>query len=91
MDLRKIKNVEILNPKEIEIELVRFSSDENKTPLKVTIKMTERKDIYTLSSNLNDLTSTILVTPNFYVRNFNVLVNHCPTNKVVEFDNKLDK
>ncbi len=90
-DLRKIKNVKMLNNNEVEIELEKYKNDKNTIPLTLKIQMTSNKDIYTLTTNLFGDITTINVIPNFNVRNFNVLVNHCPINKVIEFDNKLEK
>ena len=89
-DLRKIMKVNVLNETELEIELERFTIEQDTDPLIVKIQMTERKYIYKLIMNLNDFTSVVFVTPNNYIRNFDVLVNHCPINKVIEFDEKLD-
>jgi hypothetical protein len=85
-DIRKIKRMVQLNDNELEIELEKYKGEENEKPLIVNIQKTERKAIYKLTYNLN----YIFVTSNENVRNFDVLVNHCPINKVIEFDNKFD-
>jgi len=71
---------------EIKLELEKYKNEPEERPLTAHIKKTGTKDVYKLRINFGDRVSTIFVTPIRSIRGFDVLINHCPINKVVEFD-----
>ena len=89
-DVRKMKRIIKRSEDEIKLELEKYKNEPEERPLTAHIKKTGTKDVYKLRINFGDRVSTIFVTPIRSIRGFDVLINHCPINKVVEFDDKLD-
>jgi len=88
-DIRMITDLIKINDSEIEIKVVIDKKDSQEKPLRLTIEKTEYKDVYILTYE-GYYVGTTYVTPIENVRNFDLLVNHCPINKVVEFENRFD-
>lgn len=89
-DCRKILNVMELENHGFVIELGVFSNEGINQNISFSFLPTERIDIYKMVVNFDGMIYSNYVTPKEYVRNFDALVNHCPTNKVIEFDEVLD-
>lgn len=84
-DIRKIKRILKINTNELEIELDAYVTENKNKTLKVHFKATENKDIYHVTLDFDGYITQTFMTPPTNVRNFDVLINHCPENKVLEY------
>ncbi len=90
LDIRMITKLIKISKSEIEIEAAYDKKNNQEKPLKLTIKKTEQKDVYALNFE-GYYTGKSYITPFKNVRNFDLIVNHCPKYKINEVDDKFDK
>lgn len=90
-EARLITKLIKLSEKEIEIESGTFIENNLERKVKLSIHKTEKQDIYILIYETGNSIEKSFITPIEYLRSFDLLVNHCPINKVIEFTDKFDE
>jgi hypothetical protein len=91
LTLRKIKQVDIREGFEIIVELEKYKFDTDTNSLFIKIQKTERNDVFLMTTNENGENHTSFMTTKEFLKNFDLLVNHCPKEKVIEFDDKFEE
>jgi len=90
-DLRKIKKVNTEYPKEFIFELKSFQNDGIEEPIIFHFQITSRSDVYKLTIEFNNEIYSEFVTSKENIRNFDLLVNHCPNNEVTQEIIEIDR
>ena len=89
-DADLISEIKNLGENEISLELRTIPQKTESEKAELTIKPTEFKNVYELTYSFDDIINKQFVTPNEKVSEFDIIVNHCPTRKRMEF-NGFDK
>jgi hypothetical protein len=71
---------------EMQFSLISDKSQSNKAPIHGKLENTEHKNIKKLILNNGDNKTEYFVVPISKIRDYDVLVNHCPTDRVEELD-----
>lgn len=86
LDANIIYELKKLREDEIVLELRTISQKTKTEKAELTIKPTEFENVYELTYSFDDSVSKQFVTPNAKVSEFDMIINHCPTMKRMEFN-----
>jgi hypothetical protein len=89
-DADLISKLKKLSGNEIEVELNTIPQKTKSEKAELTIKPTEFENVYELTYSFDNVMSKQFVTPNNKASEFDIIVNHCPKRKRMEF-NGFDK